>query len=140
MTFLPVYLDTSAIVKLIVTERETEALRSALGRWPDRVSAALAGVEVHRALWRAGASRALRARANAVIEGLVLIRLDEPILARAASFKHPRLRALDAIHLAAALTLGDDPDAFITYDVRLAQAADQRGLRVLHPGVDRLAG
>jgi predicted nucleic acid-binding protein len=134
-----VYLDTSAIVKLIVAEPETDALRSALGRWSDRVSVALARVEVHRALWRAGASKAVRARADAILDGLVLVRLDDPILSRAASFKTPHLRALDAIHLAAALTLGDDPDAFITYDIRLAQAADQAGLRVQHPGVDRLA-
>ena len=139
MTFLPVYLDTSAIVKLIVAEPETDALRSALSRWPDRVSAALARVEVHRALWRAGASKAVRARADTVLEGLVLVRLDEPIFLRAAAFRNPHLRALDAIHLAAALTLGDDPDAFITYDARLATAADHEGLHVQHPGVHRLA-
>jgi uncharacterized protein len=139
MSFLPVYLDTSAIVKLIVAEPETDALRSALSRWPDRVSAVLARVEVHRALCRAGASRAMRARADAVLEGVVLVRLDEPILSHAASFRGPHLRALDAIHLAAALALGDDPDAFITYDVRLAKAAYQEGLHVQHPGVGRLA-
>ena len=138
MSVLPAYLDTSAIIKLIVAEPETEALRAALVRWPDRVSAALARVEVHRALWRAGSSKTVRSRADAVLEGLVLIRLDELILSRAASFRSPHLRALDAIHLAAALTLGDDPDVFITYDIRLAKAATREGLRVQHPGVDRL--
>jgi predicted nucleic acid-binding protein len=138
VSFLPVYLDTSAIVKLIVVERETEALRAELVRWPDRISAALARVEVHRALWRAGASKAVRSRADALLEGVVLIRVDDVILSRAASFRSPHLRALDAIHLAAALTLGDDPDAFITYDIRLSEAATREGLRVQHPGVDRL--
>jgi hypothetical protein len=138
VNFLPVYLDTSAILKLVVPERETDALLSVLERWPDRVSSAVAGVEVHRALRRVGAVPAVRARADAVLSGLVLIRVDEPVLSRASAFKDPVLRALDAIHLAAALSLGDDPDAFITYDVRLARAAEKQRLRVQHPGVARL--
>lgn len=139
MSFLPVYLDASAIVKLVVMERETDTLMSALNQWPDRVSAALSRVEVHRALRRVGAGKAVRTRADAVLDALVLVRLDEPVLARASSLKDPQLRALDAIHLAAALSLGDDPVAFITYDARLARAAESEQLRVLHPGVARLA-
>ncbi len=135
MSFLPVYLDTSAIVKLVVAERETDALLAALAPWPDRVSSVLARVELHRALWRVRAARPIRARAEAVLAALVLVRLDEPVLSRAASFRDPTLRALDAIHLATALSLGDDPDAFITYDTRLAAAARKQRLRVQHPGV-----
>ena len=138
MNFLPVYLDSSAIIKLIIREPETDALADALQRWPDRVSAALARVEVHRALRRAGRPKAAHVRADTVLDALVLIRLDEPVLARAAAFTTPQMRSLDAIHLAAALTIGDDPDALITYDVRLARVAAQEGLTVLHPGVDRL--
>jgi predicted nucleic acid-binding protein len=139
VTFLPAYVDTSAIVKLVVEEPESDALLRSLEQWPDRVSSALARVEVHRALWRAGASRGAHARADAVLGALVLVRLDEPVLSQAASFKDPQLRALDAVHLATALTLGDDPDAFITYDARLARAAARLRLPVRHPGVDRLA-
>lgn len=125
-------------MKLVVPETETDALLSALERWPDRLSSDLAHVEVRRALWRAGAPRAVRTRAEAVLSGLVLIRIDDPILARASSFRDPLLRALDAIHLATALSLGDDPDAFITYDGRLAKAAVKQRLRVQHPGINRL--
>ena len=138
MNFLPVYLDSSAIVKLVVHEPETDALLTALERWPDRVSAALARVEVHRALRRAGQPRAAHARADAVLEALVLVRLDDSVLNRAAGFAPPHMRSLDAIHLAAALTMGDDPDAFITYDGRLADAARQQGLTVVHPGTNHL--
>jgi uncharacterized protein len=138
VTFLPVYLDTSAIVKLVVAEPETDALRAALERWHDYVSAALSRVEVHRALRRAGAPASAHRRADDVLEGLVLIRLDEPVLTRAATFTDPALRALDAIHLATALTIGDDPDAFITYDARLARAARRERLAVQHPGVEQL--
>ena len=138
MNFLPAYLDASAIVKLVKAERESDALISSLAQWPDRVTVAMARVEVHRALWRMGASRAEHARADSVLDGLVLIRIDAVILARAASFKDRNLRTLDAIHLATALTLGDDPDAFITYDARLARAAERERLPVLHPGADSL--
>ena len=138
MSFLPVYLDASAIVKLVAPEPETEALLSALAGWPDRVSSALTRVEVYRALWRARASRATRARADAVLSNLVCIGIDDHVLSRAASFKDPLLRALDAIHLATALSIGDDPDAFVTYDTRLARAAQHQRLRVQHPGVERL--
>jgi hypothetical protein len=138
VSFLPVYLDASAIVKLIVPEPETDALMSALPRWPDRVSSAVSAVEVRRALWRSGAHRAVRARAEAVLSALVLVRIDGPVLSRASTFNDPLLRALDAIHLATALSIGDDPDAFITYDARLARAAAKHRLTVEHPGVGRL--
>ena len=138
MNFLPAYLDASAIVKLVVAEAESDALRVALQEWPDRVTASISGVEVRRALWRVGASRAVQRRADAVLDALVLIRFDDPVVGRAASFRQPRLRALDAIHLATALTLGDDPAVFITYDARLAGAAEDEGLDVQHPGARRL--
>jgi predicted nucleic acid-binding protein len=87
--------------------------------------------------FRAGGLAGLRA--DAVLAALVLVRADEPVLAQAASFKDPQLRALDAIHLATALTLGDDPDVFITYDARLARAAARLRLRVVQPGAERLS-
>jgi predicted nucleic acid-binding protein len=139
MSFLPVYLDSSAIVKLILEESETKALVAALDRWPDRVSAALARVEVHRALRRGGQPKAAHAKADAVLDSLVLIRMDDLVLTRAAAFSNPNVRSLDAIHLAAALSIGDDPDALITYDARLARVAGHEGLTVLHPGVASLS-
>ena len=138
MNYLPAYLDTSAIVKLVVVERETDDLLEALARWPDRVSSALAVVEVHRALRRINASASQVARADAILDGLVLLRLDDAMLAKAGALEARELRSLDAIHLAAALTLGDDPAAFITYDARLARAAERLRLPVVHPGADSL--
>ena len=67
----------------------------------------------------------------------MLIRLDESIVARAAAFSQPQMRSLDAIHLAAALAIGDEPDALITYDARFARAARDEGLTVL-PGAKAL--
>jgi len=131
-------MDTSAILKLVVAERESAALVQALEGWPDRLTSVLAQVELHRALWRVGAARAARARAEEVLARLVLIRIDEAVLSRASSLKDASLRTLDAVHLATALTIGDDPDAFITYDARLASAARKQRLKVLHPGAAQL--
>jgi uncharacterized protein len=138
VNFLPVYLDASAIVKLVVPEPGTDALLTSLERWPDRVSSAISRAEVHRAIRRRGGSAAIYARADDVLSTLVLVRIDDAVLARAAAFRDPLLRPLDAIHLASALSLGDDPDAFITYDARLARAAARQRLRVESPGVDQL--
>jgi predicted nucleic acid-binding protein len=140
VNYLPVYLDSSAIVKLVVPEIETDALLTELERWPDRVAAALAIVEVHRALRRKHQPSAAHARADAVLATLGLIRLDTALLSRAAQFASPEMRSLDAIQLAAALSIGDEPGAFVTYDARLARAAREEGLTVLHPGVKALTG
>ncbi len=140
MSFLPVYLDASAIVKLVVPERETDALLAALEEWPDRVSSVVARVEMHRALWRVRAPRSVRARADAVLSGLVLVRLDDPVIALACALKDAALRSLDAIHLATALSLGDDPEVFVTYDSRLATAAGKQGLSVKQPGAEAGGG
>ena len=131
-------LDASAIVKLIVPEAETDALMAALSDWPDRVSSVVASVEVHRVLKRGKASAAQRARADVVLAGLVLIGIDDPVLALASSLRDPELRAIDAIHLATALSLGDDPEMFVVYDARLGRAASRQRLQVAHPGAARL--
>jgi predicted nucleic acid-binding protein len=73
-----------------------------------------------------------------VLASIVLVRVDEPVLLRAAALRDPSLRALDAIHLATALSLGDDPEAFVTYDARLARAAARQGMVVVHPGSRQL--
>lgn len=134
MSFLPVYLDTSAILKLILPERESAALEDDLARWPDRLSSALADVECRRTLRRIEAPPTAWSRAEQVLDGLILIRFDEALLRLATHIGPPLLRSLDAIHLAAALSIGDYPDAFITYDDRLAAAARKLKLRVVQPG------
>jgi len=134
MNFLPVYLDTSAILKLILPEHESAPLAAALQRWPDRLSSALAVVECRRTLRRIQAPPAAWRRADHVLEGLILIRFDDALLRLSAQVGPPLLRSLDASHLAAPLSIGDYPDAFITYDDRLAAAARTLKLQVVQPG------
>jgi uncharacterized protein len=134
VSFLPVYVDSSALLKLVLPEPERPALVRALAEWPDRVSSVLLSIECHRIVLRAGSPRGFGERLQEALETVTLIRLDETVQ-RLAGHVGPRdLRSLDAIHLATALSMGDLPDALITYDDRLAEAARAAGLRVLQPG------
>ncbi len=127
------YLDASALVKLIVVERETAALIAELRLWPQRVTNVIADVELHRAALRASEVASL---ADSVLAGVSLLALTQSRLelARRAGSRH--LRSLDAIHLASALSLGDDLGGFCCYDRRLADDAVAAGLTVLSPGLD----
>jgi predicted nucleic acid-binding protein len=132
MTGRAAYLDTSAFVKLLVTEPESAALRTRLQRWPDRVSAALLRTQTVRALRRQG-NDALIGKARRLFGGLVLIRIDEPLLDRAGDLGPAELRSLDAVHLAAALSIGPDLGVLLTYDIRLRDAAAAQGVDVESP-------
>lgn len=125
------YLDSSAIVKLVLPEPETKSLLSLLGAWPERVTSVVARVEVERVARRAGGG-ALR-RSGTVLSRVGLVELDGEAIERAAILDPPILRTLDAIHLATALSLGRDLGAVAAYDHRLASAAVAKGLRVLAP-------
>ena len=133
MNFLPAYLDSSALLKLVLPERESAPLRKALQSWPDWVTSRLAAVECHRAVGRLGMHASLEARVTHVLALCTMLHLDEPTLRAAATIGPARLRTLDAIHLAAALSMGEHPAAFVTYDDRLAEAARACGLTVVAP-------
>jgi predicted nucleic acid-binding protein len=125
------YLDSSAIVKLVVHEPESAALSRYLrGRRPI-VASALARVEV----LRVSASFGLPAqeRAHDVLNRLELIRINDRVLSLAGGLLPPELRSLDAIHLATASLLGDTLGKVVTYDVRMAEAARGLGWSVVAP-------
>ena len=128
-----VYLDASALVKLIVVEPESGALFEFLRARPDRASSIVSLVEVPRALRRISGTTADRRRARRLLGSLYLVDLDRRILAAAAAFEPVELRALDAIHLATAAALGEDLAELVTYDRRLAAAAARLDVAVLAP-------
>jgi predicted nucleic acid-binding protein len=135
MSFLPAYLDSSALLKFVFPERESARLRDVLKSWPDWVTSQLSLIECHRAVGRAGGQASEHATLDRLLATCVVIRFDESIVRQAGTIGSPDLRSLDAIHLAAALSLGDYPEAFITYDNRLASAARALDLNVLQPGL-----
>ena len=128
-----VYLDSSALVKLVVPEPESMALLERLRAWPRRVSSALALTEVPRALLRAGFGAAVHRRARAVLERLDLVDVDRRILTAAAALEPSGLRTLDAIHLATALVVREDLELVVTYDRRLRAAAERVHVTVAAP-------
>ncbi len=132
------YADSSALVKLVHEEPESNALRAFLAD-ADLVSSELILTEIPRAVRRAagddpGLSLDLMLeRAAALLEAVALRPLDRPLLAAAGALVEPALRALDAIHVASALDL-HPVDTFVTYDEREAAAARLAGLRTMAPG------
>jgi predicted nucleic acid-binding protein len=125
------YLDSSAIVKLVVCEPESAALSRYLrGRRPI-VASALARVEVLRVSVSFGLPA--QARANDVLNRLDLIRINDRVLTIAGGLLPPELRSLDAIHLATASLLGDTLGKVVTYDARMAEAARGLGWSVVAP-------
>lgn len=126
-----VYLDSSAIVKLVVREPESHALRRYLRRRRPLVSSALARTEVLRALLASGDAAVSRGRA--VLQRIDLVRVNDRILNAAGALQPSHLRSLDAIHLATAQALGEDLSVLVTYDDRMATAAGQLGYKTLQP-------
>jgi uncharacterized protein with PIN domain len=128
-----VYLDASALVKLVKTEPETTALRAALGNEPSLVTSRIGVVETARAATRAGDDAALNAL-HALVPTMDLIELDRTVARRVMEVGPPVVRTLDAIHIASAALLGDALDLLVAYDRRLLDAAASLGLPVASPG------
>lgn len=130
---MTVVLDTSALVKLLVVEPESTALRSYLaGRSTShRVASALARTELRRAARRLGPD--LLPAAEQILSGLALVRLDDALLDAAGTLGPATLRSLDAVHLAAALRMMP-VEAVVTYDARMQEAGRELGLPVAAPG------
>ena len=125
------YLDTSAFLKLLVDEEHSSDLRAALAE--DNVwSSSLLDVEAHRA------GRRLGLPADVVTDHLDAVTIFMPgerTFAAARDIGPETLRTLDALHLAAALELGTDLDAVVTYDRRLAAGCIAAGCNVQAPGL-----
>jgi predicted nucleic acid-binding protein len=134
-----VYVDASALVKLVREERESPALRTFL-QGTELISSELVLAEIPRAIRRAAAGDPslgldlMLERAAELIEALALRPLDTGLLLSAGALAESALRTLDAIHLAAAVRL-NPIDAFVTYDERQAAVARLAGLRTVAPGV-----
>ncbi|TLW93863.1 type II toxin-antitoxin system VapC family toxin [Saccharomonospora piscinae] len=132
-----VYLDTSALLKRIFTERETDAFVEALDRWQAErsllVSSSLAWVEVARSVRvRLEAPFGdVEAQVDRALVGVAESPISPEVISLARRIGPTKLRSLDAIHLAAALLL--DADLVVTYDDRLAEACRDVGLRATSP-------
>ncbi|WP_298255216.1 type II toxin-antitoxin system VapC family toxin [uncultured Arthrobacter sp.] len=125
------YLDTSAALKLLVEEHESEHVAEYLSGTPnlDIVASMLLHTELHCASQRRAAiSPAL---VNAVLRGVDLADATRSDFLVAAALPG-RLRSADALHLATAIRL--EADILVTYDAEMGVAAIQAGLTVESPG------
>lgn len=130
----PVYLDASAIVKLLVNEADSADLARYLAGSGPRLTSRISEVEVRRAVARSGAP-VEAGRVDSLFAALAIRELDGPLAAAAGRLAPPGLRTLDAIHLATALELVPELGAFVTYDQHLAEAAAAAGLPTVSPGI-----
>jgi predicted nucleic acid-binding protein len=129
-----IYLDSCALVKLIRVEEHSETLINHVTKSPVALlSSELAHVEVGRALIRHGEGEEARGKAAVLLEKIARLPIKVSI-PHAAALPGEHLRSLDALHLATAQMLGRTLTQFITYDKRLAQAAQEAGLPVVTPG------
>jgi len=127
------YLDSSALVKLVITEPESQALAHWLAERADLalVSSALHRTEVPRAVWKADPSGLPRSFRQ--MRSVQKVNVTTAILESASAIPPQSLRSADAIHLASAVSIRRDLTVFVAYDKRLLAAAKDAGLPTACP-------
>jgi uncharacterized protein len=126
------YVDASALVKLFKAERETDAFRGALSDWPVQVASELIRVEAICTARRLGGEEVLQ-RAWTALERINLVPVTPEIIELATDAHTPPLRAMDAIHLATAVTMREDLGVMFVYDSDLHTAAEAQRLNPSAP-------
>jgi len=126
-----IYVDTSALIKLVWPEQGTEAADAFIGDREDLVSSTLLTVEARRAAARV--EPAALPRVDLLLGRVELIHMSDAVIETASRLPDPMLRSLDAIHLATALLIRDDLDVLLSYDDRLLAAASAHGLPTATP-------
>jgi predicted nucleic acid-binding protein len=128
---MALYLDSSALVKLVAVEKESDELEAYIGG-REIVSSEIARTEVVRAVARRHAGLAEAAEDLLADIGLVVV---NTVVTMAAAWIRPlTVRSLDALHVASARRLEGDLEALVTYDRRMIEAGQMAGLPVASPG------
>lgn len=125
------YLDVSAIVKFAVREAETAALERYALECDGMVMSRLGAAEARRAARRVGSGAR---QIEDAFEAVYLYDVTSQVLELAARIDPLHLKTSDAIHLATAIGIGEPDIEFVTYDGKLARAAEANGLRMVQPG------
>ncbi|MGH8935305.1 MAG: type II toxin-antitoxin system VapC family toxin [Acidimicrobiia bacterium] len=124
-------MDASALAKTIFKEPESAALKRFLRQHPIRASSALAQTELLGAVRRVEPSAV--PLALEVLRRLLLLEVTDAILMAAGMLEPVSVRTLDAIHLASAQALAPELEALVTYDQRMAEAAQRLALPLVAP-------
>lgn len=124
------YLDTSAALKLVIEEPESEALAQEVdGEQPDLVAAWLLETEMRRVAQGLGVLS--MDVVSGFLAGVSLYEMPGSLFREAGVLPGENLRSLDALHLATAIRIG--VDFVVTYDARMAESARTLGLSVFAP-------
>jgi predicted nucleic acid-binding protein len=125
------YVDTTALARVLLKQPDAPVIKQALARSNRRVANRLLGVELRRVARR----EALGDAAEELLDDIALVPLDQTLLGVAETVEPYTVASLDAIHLATAVQLlaGGDLDAILTYDLRLAEGARHHGIAVVSP-------
>lgn len=126
-----IYVDTSALTKLLIAEAESVAMRELAGI--PMITSAVTAVELRRAVRRRVPSLAVEV--EHLLDRLTTVAIDAQLLRAAGAVGPVELKSLDAIHLATALLVRDEITAFVAYDERLLDAARLAGIPTLSPGL-----
>lgn len=133
---MTLYLDSSALVKRYVKEAGSDAVVEAMTRARVFKMCRVGFVETERAVAFGGEPEDVE-RLKGEWVSADFIEVDEDLAEQAAKLAvEHRLRTLDALHLAAALTLADDNPVFATWDRRLHQAARAEGFEAIPATLD----
>ncbi|HLR56416.1 MAG TPA: PIN domain-containing protein [Actinomycetales bacterium] len=123
-----IYVDTTAAVKRISDEQESDGLRSYLDEEPARISSDLFATELRRIGIRHGIDQVL---ITTIVDGVTLVPLTRDQLREAGLYPQVGLRSLDGLHLASALAV--DAAAILAYALRLSEASRAHGMQVIPP-------
>jgi uncharacterized protein len=126
-----IYLDTSALLKLVFPEVESEALAAYLPNDAQAVSSVLIIVEARRGTIRRAPRRL--PRLDTMLARIRKVEISDAVIESAGRLPDPMLRSPGAIHLATALLIRDDIDLLLSYDDRLLAAAASHGLPTAAP-------
>lgn len=132
-----IYMDTSALTKLLIEEDETAELQAWLIEQSEQeqyaATSALGRVELMRVVARHG-EPGLRERAHYLLDGLDILPITTAVINLAETIGPSTLRSLDAIHLASASQIADELTAVVAYDTRLLEGCRAAGFRTQSPG------
>jgi len=126
------YIDSSAILKLLISEKESIALAAFLDA-PVKTSV-ISRVEVICSLNRISPEKI--AEGQAALSRFEMTPVSSPILMLAENFPVSiTLKSLDAIHVATVIFLNKSVKGVITYDKQMIKNAKELGIKVVSPGM-----
>ncbi len=127
-----IYVDNSALVKLVLPEAESSSMIEFTAQCDTLVTSAIGAIEFRRAVKRHYAQQLWAV--ERVLAEMTILELSHEVRRTAELLEPTILRTLDAIHLASALVIREELEAFVAYDERLLEAARLAGIPTVSPG------